>query len=606
MYKHLQACQAVLNGIEPIDFFLAKQICSALSVESDALLFHSVIATSEALRNGHSCLSLAATAGSAVWQDAESNRTGFVLPELAEWEDHLAGLNIGAEAGHPLVYEKQRLYLRRYWQFESETADQLSTLLSQTAELDLQQGREVLNELFNTASNSEQETSEPDWQKAAVANALVRHFSIIAGGPGTGKTYTVTRLLVALQRLHQNQLKIALVAPTGKAAQRLSESIRGALQQMQTAGQLSAETLAMIPDSASTLHRLLGVKRNSNSFRHDEKNPLNLDLLLVGEVSMIDLPLMTRLLRALPEGARMIMLGDADQLPSVAAGSVLADLAPRPHRGYSKQNSDRLAELTGSQLPVSDAAHDHLTLLQKSRRFDGAGGIGVLANQVIAGDAEASWGTLKSGTEQVGLVERSDFTGWLTELVRRYYLPVLQSETIESAFKALARFRFLTATRVGPTGVEQLNETIENYLRNLGVIEGLSGHYPGRPIMVTENHYGVGLFNGDIGLLWPNESGRLLAAFPQAEGGVRWVSPGRLPRVESVYAMTIHKTQGSEFEHVAMILPEQESPMLSRELLYTGITRASERFTLWGNEKVWQAAVKHRIERYSGLAERVF
>jgi len=255
---------------------------------------------------------------------------------------------------------------------------------------------------------------------------------------------------------------------------------------------------------------------------------------------------------------------------------------------------------------ISETAYDHLTLLQKSRRFDGEGGIGILASQVIAGDAGASWGTLTRGGEQVSLIDRKDFFGWLTELVRRYYLPVLQAETVESAFEALGRFRFLTATRVGPTGVEQLNEMIEGYLRTHDHIENTPGHYAGRPIMVTENHYGVGLFNGDVGLLWRNESGRLLAAFPQAEGGVRWVSPGRLPRVESVYAMTIHKTQGSEFDHVAMILPEQESPMLSRELLYTGITRASERFTVWSGCHVWQAAVKHRIERYSGLAERVF
>jgi len=333
MYSHLQACQAVLDGIEPIDFFLAEQLCSVLDKTDDPVLFHSVVAVSEVLRDGHTCLSLAALSECESWRDDESGKPGFTFPSLIEWENHLSVLNLGPESGHPLVYEQSRLYLRRYWHFETETAEKLTGLLDQTAELDLEQGRVILDELFVPVADKDQESAEPDWQKVAVANALGRYFTIIAGGPGTGKTYTVTRLLVALQRLHENQLKIALVAPTGKAAQRLSESIRGALQQMQTSGQLDAETLEAIPDSASTLHRLLGVRRDSNNFRHNEKNPLNVDLLLVDEVSMIDLPLMTRLMRAMPEGARMVMLGDADQLPSVAAGSVLADLAPRPHRG---------------------------------------------------------------------------------------------------------------------------------------------------------------------------------------------------------------------------------------------------------------------------------
>jgi len=606
MYKHLQACQAVLHGIESIDFFLAQQICRALNARNDALLFHSVVAISAVLRDGHSCLNLEALAGDELWEDEETGRLGFKFPKVDEWMAHLADLDISPEAGHPIVFQQQRLYLRRYWQFENEAADQLRTLLDQTEAVDLPQGRALLDELFSINPMGDPSTAETDWQKVAVANALARNFTIIAGGPGTGKTYTVTRLLVALQRLHHKQLKIALVAPTGKAAQRLSESIRSSLQQMNSAGQIDAETLVAIPDSASTLHRLLGVKRHSNCFRHDEKNPLNLDLLLVDEVSMIDLPLMTRLLRAMPDHARLVLLGDADQLPSVAAGSVLADLAPRPHSGYSGKNSVNLTALTGYSLPVSEKAHDHLTLLQKGRRFDGEGGIGVLASHVIAGDADASWNLLNGDEEQISRVTRTDFNGWLIELVRRYYLPVLQAESVEAAFTALARFRFLTATRVGPTGVEQINEIIENYLRAHEVIEGLSGHYHGRPIMVTENHYGVGLFNGDVGLLWRNDAGHLLAAFQQADGEIRWISPGRLPKLESVYAMTIHKTQGSEFEHVTLILPEQGSPILSRELLYTGITRASKQFTLWGTESVWRLAVTHRIKRYSGLAERVF
>lgn len=606
MYRHLQAFQVALQGVEPIDFYLAQQICNALSKTDDELLFHSIVATSEALRQGHTCLNLPALAEQTLWRDDELDKPGVVLPSLDEWSTHLEGLNIAPDSGHPLVFENDRLYLRRYWQFETEVAMHLNQLLAMNVELDLELGRNILDNLFPPSKDGQDDANELDWQKVAVANALGRAFTVIAGGPGTGKTYTVTRLLVALQQLNQNSLKISLVAPTGKAAQRLGESIQGALIQLKEAGKLNSETFESIPDAASTLHRLLGVRRDSNNFRHDEKNPLSLDLLLVDEVSMIDLPLMARLMRAMPTGARLIMLGDADQLPSVAAGSVLADLAPKPHKGYSQQNSARLKRLTGYPLPVSETAQDHLTLLIKSRRFEGEGGIGLFANRVIAGDAKGSWDLIKSGGNQLELVEQSSFIDWLMQLVHRYYLPVLQAESIDQAFRALSRFRFLTGTRVGPTGVEQLNILIEDYLRTHGYIDRNTGHYPGRPIMVTENHYGIGLFNGDIGLLWRNESGRLLAAFQEGEDGIRWVSPGRLPRVESVYAMTIHKTQGSEFEHVVMILPDKESMVFSRELLYTGITRASKRFTLRGDESVWGAAIDNRMQRYSGLQSRFF
>jgi exodeoxyribonuclease V alpha subunit len=397
-----------------------------------------------------------------------------------------------------------------------------------------------------------------------------------------------------------------MAAPTGKAAQRLKESVIAAKASLAQQGSVSAETLEAIPETASTLHRLLGVIRGSNGFRHHQGNPLELDLLLLDEVSMIDLPLMARLVRALPPQARLIMLGDADQLPSVAAGSVLADLAPLPHPGYSVANTQHLKALTGVELPAVDAAMDHLCVLEKSHRFSGGGGIGTLAKQVIGGAAEASWQALVQGTEQTHRVTGEGFQAWLAGLAEEYYRPVLQAQGIEQAFTALARFRFLAATRVGPLGIEQLNSEIEGALRKRGAITGSGPFYPGRPVMVTENHYELGLFNGDIGLVWPHASGRLQAAFEDAEQRLRWFTLGRLPAVETVFAMTIHKTQGSEFDHVALVLPDQETPLLSRELVYTGITRARQQLTVWADEPVWRAGVERRIQRYSGLAARLF
>ena len=646
MYKTFQQCQKTLEGVQSIDFFLARQLCQAMQCEEQVqpsdLLFHTIMATSHALRNGHSCLKLDEEVEAVYWDSPEQDKSGYQFPALDEWQKHLSASAVSPDDNQPLVYEQSRLYLRRYWQFEEELGTAIRTLIERHSSLDIARGRSVLEQLFPQENNSEQNT-ELDWQKIAVANALGRQFTIIAGGPGTGKTFTVTRLLAALQTLSENSLRITMVAPTGKAAQRLNESIQKAKSSLQTDQLASDETLQSIPDTASTLHRLLGVKPGSHNFRYNENKHLPFDVILVDEISMIDLPLMSRLIRAVDPQCRIIMLGDADQLPSVAAGSVLADLAPRQVPGYSKSNSKLLSELTGFDIPVLEQSMnpvnetcltlDHLTVLQKSHRFDGGGEIGQLAGQVIGGDAVRSWDLLEQGKKQIELVQSESINQWIEQLVEQYYVPLFASVDTASkdisnaektqlsviqAFEQLNKFRFLAATRLGEQGVSQINDYIEQYLRSRGLITSANEFYPGRPIMVTENHYHVGLFNGDTGLLWINEQGKLQAAFPQKKqqsqdntdliesDSVRWLSLGRLPAVETVYAMTIHKTQGSEFGHIALVLPEQDSPILSRELLYTGITRASSQLSVWADKSIWKLGVRRQVQRYSGLSWRVF
>ncbi|MCU7799189.1 MAG: exodeoxyribonuclease V subunit alpha [gamma proteobacterium symbiont of Lucinoma myriamae] len=646
VYSTFKQCSAQLDGIQSIDYFLARLLSEALlkeqeqeTAEQKDLLFHSIMAASQALRNGHTCLKLDAEASNEnetlYWHNlneekADENKPGYSFPLLADWNQYLSQLAITPDDNQPLVYEQRRLYLRRYWQLENELGNTIRSLINrptdQQATFDSTSAQQIIEQLFPPSidKNSAKDSEPLDWQKIAVANALIHPFTIIAGGPGTGKTFTVTKVLAALQALADNQLTIAMVAPTGKAAQRLNESIQKAKSILQKNKLASDATLNSIPDNASTVHRLLGVIPGNHDFRYNQNRQLSIDVILVDEISMIDLPLMTRLMRAIGNNCRIIMLGDADQLPSVAAGSVLADLAPRQAAGYSTQSSEQLRALTGFDIPVPEPSAqsllnlDHLTVLQKSHRFDGSGEIGNLAKYVINGDVKKSWCYLEQGKEQVERIKDKSFYQWIDKMVEQYFLPLFQivkvdnaldikkpDLSIEQAYKQLNQFRFLAATRLGEQGVENINQTIEQSLRNKDLITSASEFYPGRPIMVTENHYNVGLYNGDTGLLWLNEDGLLQAMFPENDS-VRCIGLGRLPKVETVYAMTIHKTQGSEFSHVGLVLPESDSLILSRELLYTGITRASEQLTVFGGEGVFELGVRRRVLRYSGLGDKVF
>ena len=609
MLSTLQQCREQLEGIQAIDYYLAREICQALE-QTNELLFHSIMLTLQLLRNGHSCLKIDQEADTLYWQHSEDEPSGYIFPAVNDWHQLLSELAISPADNQPLVYEQQRLYLRRYWQFEQELAERIRALIDQkNTAFDSSQAGQVIEQLFPDAA------ADIDWQKVAVANALSRQFTIIAGGPGTGKTFTVIKILAALQILAEGflqakgSLKIAMVAPTGKAAQRLNESIQNTKSDFLRDKLLDKTVLNTIPDTAGTVHRLLGVIPGSHDFRYNQDRSLPYDVILVDEISMIDLPLMTRLMRAVKSNCRIIMLGDADQLPSVAAGSVLSDLAPRQEPGYSPDTAQQLNDLTGFKLPQIEPSQrnlDHLSVLQKSRRFDGSGEIGRLATAVIKGDAEQSWHVLQQGKKQIEALISERFYLWLDKLMEQFYSPLFTDNIdINSAFAQLKKFRFLAATRLGEQGVININNTIEQALRKKGLISSSHELYPGRPIMVTENHYGIGLYNGDTGLLWPDKEGKLQAVFPQNDS-LRWLSLGRLPKVETVYAMTIHKTQGSEFNHVALVLPENDSLVLSRELLYTAITRAKDKLSVFGSKGIFKLGVTRKVQRYSGLQEKVF
>ncbi|WP_305857116.1 exodeoxyribonuclease V subunit alpha [Balneatrix alpica] len=502
-----------------------------------------------------------------------------------------AASEASAQANQPLLWQPPRLYLHKYWHYEQRVAQRLCQLASQEEEGLLPSS---LHSLFGAA-----DPAQPNWQQVAAAIALRQRLLVLSGGPGTGKTTTVTRLLALLQE--QQTRRIALAAPTGKAAMRLTDSIRQAKARLD----LPSAWRERIPEQASTLHRLLGV-RGDGSYRYHALQPLHLDVLVVDEASMIDLAMMDALLQALPAHASLILLGDHHQLASVEAGSVLGDICASPEPGcYSQQMQAYLAPL--ARLPkVKQVAPlmDSLCFLQISHRFRADSGIGRLATQVRQG--------------QFGIGQEADvhFYDWrqyaYTQLLeacvqgyQEYWQAVQQQATAEQIWACFERFRVLVALREGPLGVAQLNQAIVQRLRRLGYIKTESPWYVGRPLMITSNDYQTQVFNGDIGLVLAKGEG-LQVCFMQADGSLRWLAPSRLPAHEDAWVMTIHKSQGSEFEHTLMALPAEDHPLLTRELVYTGITRAKQQLSLFAHPGVLAKAAARPTLRDSGLAWRLW
>ncbi|MEJ2045704.1 MAG: exodeoxyribonuclease V subunit alpha [Reinekea sp.] len=569
-----------------LDAALANRICQWLGSD-DKLLWYSIAAVSLSLNQGHSCLALDFAA-----DEEPYNQLEMAFPEPDLWLRHLTSFAIQPQHDAPIVLENRRLYLRRYWNFESELSQFFQQRFSQTltpGKAEIALAKQLLDQFFP------KKTDTIDWQRIAAMNCLLNNTSLIIGGPGTGKTYTVTRILALLASLQADQpLKIKLAAPTGKAAQRLAEAISSTKQTLQ----LDMLVADCIPDSAQTLHRLLGVIPQQIDFRHHEKNPLDADLLLIDEVSMVDLPLMTRLCRAIRPQTRLILLGDADQLPSVAAGSVLADLVQRPHPGFSAERIAQLKKLDNNlNLKPSNNGLDYATELQHSRRFSADSGIGHLARHIITGQNKSQ--ILFDQHPDLQWHNDNQFEQLLRQWTTHYGERLIQQTSLTNAFNVVKSFRILCATKEDEWGVKHINQRIQNRLN-----PSKQPFYRGQPIMITQNNYSLKLFNGDIGLIWPDDEGTLMAWFENGEQ-YRAVALGRLPGVETVYAMTIHKTQGSEFDHVAMVLPPSGSQLLCRELLYTGLTRAKSTFSCVGRMSVWDRAVQRRVERWSGLVERL-
>lgn len=661
-----------LGWIRALDVALAR-LLAQLDPQAEPLTLLATALTSHQLGHGHTCLDIRSVLRDPdlallLPPEGQAASTENILPSQLLWpvseQRWLAALHSssllhqpGQAGAAPLVLLNERLYLYRYWQYEKSVAQNLVQRFDTTMPL-ADDFPQRLTDLFNTPLIVAGQR-QTDWQKVACAMAAHGQLTIITGGPGTGKTTTVVRLLALLQQtaLQASQtLRIQLAAPTGKAAARLTESIG---QQVES---LPVEQVVKknIPTEVTTLHRLLGSLPGTRHFLHNSQNPLVVDVLVIDEASMIDLEMMHNVLQALPPHARLILLGDKDQLASVEAGSVLGDLCADAELGYyTAQTQQRLEQLCDEQLHaepwcVGDAAEQPLAqrtvMLRHSRRFGADSGIGQLARAVNQGDAKQAWQLLQSPAHDLSYMLMKDNTAAVLDDVLiqgtaqadevpanvgyGYYLSVLQAQRpsmeqplsqpcwqkwASAVLDAFDQFRLLCALRKGDFGVVGLNQRIAQALLNKGLISSTEGWYEGRPVLVTQNDYSLGLMNGDIGiaLLLPSEESsietgearqvlRVVFARNDGQDGIRYILPSRLTAVETVFAMTVHKSQGSEFAHTALILPDRLNPVLTKELLYTGITRARNKFTLIESQNgIFAAAVQRKVERTSGLNQAI-
>jgi exodeoxyribonuclease V alpha subunit len=569
----------VAGVLSAADVHVAQRL-GRLGAEPDEAVLLAAAFAARAPRLAHVCTDLA-TVRERVAVDTDLPLDVGALPWPERWMEAVGASPLVADAG-PLRLEGTRLYLDRYWREERQVA-------ADVRERAALEATDVDHDLLATGLDRLFTSEGPDEQRRAAATAVGRRFAVVAGGPGTGKTTTVARVLALLheQATHAGRRPalVALAAPTGKAAARLEEAVHGEARRLPLTDEARTWLLSQ---SAVTLHRLLGWQPGNRArFRHGRRNRLPHGVVVVDETSMVALTMMARLLEAVRPTARLVLVGDPDQLASVEAGAVLGDIVGPAETG--------------------GALGDSIVVLRKVHRFGGA--IAELAEAVQRGDAGAAVDVLSGGHEDVV---------WLpfdVATAGRGPLQTVRDAVVEAgsrvaeaategrgrdALSALGGFRLLCAHRRGPYGVSAWTARVERWLG----VAGAAGWYPGRPLLVTENDYGLGLYNGDSGVVLAGAGG--VRAVFERRGQLLSLTPQRLPSVDTVYAMTVHKAQGSQFDEVAVLLPDHASPILTRELLYTAITRARRRLILVGTEETVRAAIGRPITRASGLRDALW
>jgi exodeoxyribonuclease V alpha subunit len=614
------------DGFHEIDlqfanFILKKAACN------DKNLYLAAAVASHSIRNGSICCNLETISGSEfpVYKSGiELNSKNIhlptiKLPELNSWINTLSNYpDIVSNDGYtPLILdESNRLYLHRYWNYENKFAENIiKQCRLDTRFID----KLCTDQITDISDHFNLDTNNIDWQQIAIYTAIANNFSIITGGPGTGKTTTVAAILAIMLDIDPN-LKIKICAPTGKAGSRLIEAINDELDNLNPTNELlTIEKLKSL--ESYTVHRLLGSLPLSPHFKHNSKNLIPADVIIIDEASMIPQTLFSKLLDAVPETTKIILLGDKDQLASVEAGAVMANLCEtaKPNcftesfaynmKKYFKKPSWKLGTSTGNRHLNNTAVE-----LIKSYRFSDIKGIGLLKN-AINKDSNCVLELAKSSTEELilkSLPSQKIFTSSIIEHLKKiivtidktpYIFANFQNESSpEQAYRILNEFKILCSHNIGFTGVENLNKIIHNYFFN----EPFHKLPIGTPIMILENNNQLKLYNGDTGIIWKDSDNNKKAFFPDTQTGkFKPFSISLLPAYKEVFAMTVHKSQGSGFQNVLIILPEIFSPILSKELIYTAITRAKKYCEIWSSDKIFEETAKHITKRDSGLKKKL-
>ncbi len=582
--------------LRPIDVEAASFL-SRLNGDSqaDTLLLATAL-LSKATQEGHVCLPLSQLVRVVKQLEAKLNL------DAARFRQTLESSSVVGTPGTPcpLILDNQdNLYFHRYDSDESRVAARLTALSKQREKVDLEQADHILAQLF---PNATQESAQ-DLQYLATALSLFSSLLVISGGPGTGKTYTVARILAAHAAMHPKRNRISLAAPTGKAAARLKEAIRSAKQN------LPIHLAERIPEEALTIHRLLRYSPRTRAFTHNQKNLLHLDLLLIDEASMVDIPLMAAVIQALPATCKLLLLGDKNQLASVEAGNLFGDICGSGELVWANQDKTDLKTIAAAMQahPKEISAIDTcIVQLQKSYRFTSDSGIGTLATAIKEQNIDNLRCCLSMHAPDLDIQsEQSSLTASLTRFTDHHFTALFSASSPLEAIERCDTSRILCSLRHGPFGVETLNQKVNDILVRRKLIHHKTENYPGRPIMILRNEYSLGLFNGDTGVLWPNESGELRAWFLQPDNSLCSYLPSRLPHHQTGYAITVHKSQGSEFQNVLLVLPETDTPVLTRELIYTAVTRAKQKLTIHAVQNILLTAVTRPGVRFSGLSHKL-
>jgi exodeoxyribonuclease V alpha subunit len=577
--------------------------------ENDALKPYAYL-LSKRISEGHICISLDNI-------EADENiPEGYksILNLRSPLPTHLVSSDLSEK--RPFMVLNNKLYLQRYLQYETMILQRIQQFVSdeenelKIREQKIQKHASFIESLFQEIS-TEPNHIKPNWQHAAAISAVMNNFTIITGGPGTGKTTTVAKILSILLK-EDIGIKIALAAPTGKAAARMAQSLKEA--SLPVSNEIAERLQTLQP---STIHRLLKINYNTHYFKHNSSNPIDADVVIIDESSMIDVALFAKLLDAIGPDTKLIMLGDKNQLASVEAGCLFGDLCEAQHK--LNVFSEERAKIINSVLPnqkriltdshiSSDPGHplfQHVVELRESFRFKDNEGIGKISKAIIHNDVISITDFIENKNDKIVTIDDSGNTVLFNDFVLGYSAYIHETD-ISLALKKLNQLRVLCAVKEGEHGLFALNKKIEEQLISKKLIQKTGEYYINRPIMVTGNNYELELFNGDIGIVRKNAKGITMVYFEDKEGKLKEVLPGYITQSETVYAMTIHKSQGSEFDKVFMVLPERENiQLLTRELLYTGITRAKKQVFMQGKKDIILKSAAEKVKRASGIIERM-